>query len=96
MLIWFNLERNETGKGLSNIKDTFAESFQLRMSVLHQSMCIFKAGSSSSYDGWGKYKEKVPDVSHPNQNVETTCNFKLKLTQLKDLFIKRGQKTSQR
>ena len=30
--------------------------------------------------GWAKYKEKLPDVSHPNQNVETTCNSKLKFT----------------
>ena len=47
------------------------------MSVLHQSMCIFKAGLSSSYDGWAKYKEKVPDVSDPSQIVETTYNSKL-------------------
>ena len=39
-----------------------------------------KASLSSSYDGRGKYKEKVPDVSDPNQNVETTCNAKLKFT----------------
>ena len=39
-----------------------------------------KAGLSSSYDGWAKCKEKVPDVSDPNQNVETTCNSKLKFT----------------
>ena len=51
-----------------------------------------KAGLSSSYDGWVKCKEKVPDVSDPNQNVETTCNSKLKFTELKDLFIKRVQK----
>ena len=37
MLIWFNLQRDRTGNGLSNIKDTFAESLQLQMSVLHQS-----------------------------------------------------------
>ena len=34
---------------------------------------------SSSYDGWAKYKEKVPDVSDANQNVET-CNSELKFT----------------
>ena len=78
MLIWFNSQGNGTGNGLFNIKDTFAESLQLQMSVLHQSMCMFKAGLSSSYDGWVKYKEKVPDMSDPNQNVETTCNSKLK------------------
>ena len=42
--------------------------------------------------GQNKCKEKVPDVSDPNQNVETTCNCKLKFTSLKDLFIKSVQK----
>ena len=40
---------------------------QLKMSFLHQSMYIFKAGLSSLYYGWAKYKEKVTDVSDPNQ-----------------------------
>ena len=79
-LIWFNLQRDGTRNGLSNIKDTFPESLQLQMSVLHHNMCIFKADLSSSCDGWAKYKEKIHDVSDPNQNVETTCNFKLKFT----------------
>ena len=54
VLIWMkqtltrlDLQRDGTGNGLSNIKDTFAESLQLQMPVLHQSMCIFKAGLSS-------------------------------------------------
>ena len=76
----------------SNIKDTFAESFQPQLSILHQSMCIVKTGLSSLSDGWAKYKEKVPDVSDSNQNVETTCNSKLKFIELKDLFIKKVQK----
>ena len=47
--IWFNLQRAGTENGLYNIKGTFArESLQLEMSVLHQSMCIFKADLSSS------------------------------------------------
>ena len=79
-LIWFNVQRVGTGNGLPNIKETFSESLQLRMSVLHHSMCIFKPRLSSSYDGWAKYKEKVPDVPEPNQNVEKTCNSKLKFT----------------
>ena len=78
-LIWFSLQRDVTGNGSSNVKDTFVENFQLQLSVLHQSMRIFKAGPSSLY-GWAKYKEKVPDVSDPNQNVEKTCNSKLKFT----------------
>ena len=28
--------------------------------------------------GQNKYKEKVPDVSDPNQNIEKACNSKLK------------------
>ena len=72
MLIWFKLQRDGTGNELSNIKDTFAESLLLQMPVLHQSMCIFKAGLASLYDCLTKYKEKVPDVSDPNQNVGTT------------------------
>ena len=41
-------------------------------------MYIFKAGLSSLYNDWAKYKEKVPDVLDPDQNVKATCNFKLK------------------
>ena len=39
-LIWFNLQRDGTRNGLSNIKETFAESLQLQISVLHQCMRI--------------------------------------------------------
>ena len=91
--IWFNLQRDGCGNGLSNIKDTFAESLQLQMSVFHQSMCILKASLSSSYDGWAKYKEKVPDVSDLSQNVETTCNS---IHNLKIYSSKECRKTSQR
>ena len=80
-LIWFNLQRDGTGNGLSNIKDTFAESLQLQMSVLHQSMYIFKAGLSIQVHTMGeKNVKKVPDPSDPNQNVEKTWNSKLKFT----------------
>ena len=44
-LIWFNLQRDETRNGLSNIKETFAENLQLQISVLHQSMRIFQGWS---------------------------------------------------
>ena len=74
-LIWFNLQRYGTRNGLSNIKETFAESsapkyehFPRLVSQVHMMA------------GQNKYKEKVPDVSDPNQNVETICNSKLKLT----------------
>ena len=81
-LICFNLQRDGTGNGLSNIKDAFAESLQLQISVLHQSMSIFHSSRlvSKVHDDWAKCQEKLPDVSDLNQNVETTCNFKLKFT----------------
>ena len=81
-LIWFNLQRDETRNGLSNIKETFAESLQLQMSVLHKRMSIFQSSMLASlvHIGWAKCKEKVPDVSDPNQNVETGSHSKLKFT----------------
>ena len=71
MLVCFSLQRNGTGYGFSNIKNIFAKSFQLQISVLHQSIRIFKAGLSSLSDGWVNYKETIPDVLDFNQNVET-------------------------
>ena len=91
-LVCCNLLRNGTENGFYNIKDTFAENFNLQLSVLHQSICIFKAGLSGLSDDKAKYKGKIPDMSDFNQNVETTCNSKLKFVELKDLFIKRVQK----
>ena len=44
-LIWFNLQRDRTRNGLSNIKETFAESLQLQITVLHQRMKIFQSSS---------------------------------------------------
>ena len=92
MLECFNLQRKETGNRLSNIDDTFGESFQLQIALLQQSLNIFKACLSSLSDGWAKYKQKVPDMSDSNQNLETTCNSKLKFAELKDFFIKRVPK----
>ena len=42
-LIGFNLQRDGTRNGLSNIKETFAETLQLQVSVLHQRMSIFQS-----------------------------------------------------
>ena len=93
-LIWFNLQRDGTSNGLSNIKETFAESLQLQMSLLHQRMSIFQSSMLVSLVriGRAKCKEKVPDVSDPNQNVETRSHSKLNFTYFKDIFIKRVQK----
>ena len=43
MLIWFNLQRDGTRNGLSNINGTFAEILQLQMLVLHQCVSIFQS-----------------------------------------------------
>ena len=48
-LIWFNLQRDGTRNGLSNIKKTFAESLQLQMSVLHQHTSIFQSSMLVSH-----------------------------------------------
>ena len=92
---WYASIWNGTENGLSNIEDTFPESFQLQISVLHQSLCIFKAGLSSLSHGWAKYKQKVPHMSDSNQNLETICNSKLKFAELK-ISSKGCQRTSQR
>ena len=42
-LICFILQRDGSGNGLCNIKNTFAESMQLQISVLHLSMSIFQS-----------------------------------------------------
>ena len=72
-------------------KDMELEMDCLTSKRVFQQICSYKcqfclkvwasstAGPSGSYDGWEKCKEKVP-VSDPNQNAETTCNFKLKST----------------
>ena len=86
------LRRNGTVNRLSNIKDTFAESFQYKISVLHQSICIFQTGLLSISDEWVKHTEKLPNVSDSNQSDKAACNLKLRFTELKDFFIKRVQK----
>ena len=54
-LIWFNLQKDGTRNGLSNIKEIFAENLQLKMSVLCAKVWAFsKADLSSSCDDWTK------------------------------------------
>ena len=82
-LLWFNLQRDGTGNGLSNIQGNVSRKCagaNVSSAPKYEHLPIFKAGLSISYDGWAKCKEKVPDASDPNQNVETTCNSKLKFT----------------
>ena len=62
------------------------------MTVLLQSMAISKAGLPNLDNPGTKYKDKVPNVSDSNQNIETSCKSKLKLSELKDLYIKSSEK----
>ena len=77
-----NLQRDRTRNGLSNIKETFAESLQLQMSILHQRMSIYQSSRLVSQVNMmaGQNVKKIPDVSDPNQNLEKRCNSKLKFT----------------
>ena len=74
-LIWFNFQRDGTRNGFSNIKETFTENLQLKMSVLcckvyeHFPRLVSHVHMMA---GQNKCKEKVPGVSDPNQNVEIT------------------------
>ena len=69
-LIWFNLQRNGTRNRLSNIKETFPENLQLKMLVSAPKYEHFPRLVSQVHmmTGRNKCKEKVPDVSDPNQN----------------------------
>ena len=52
MLIWFNLQGDETERG---------GSLKLQLSLLHQSMFLFKAGLSSQVIAGQNIKD-VPDI----------------------------------
>ena len=65
------------------------------MAVLHQSMCISKAGHSSLRHVRAECKDKKPDMSNFHQNIEVWCNSKLKLPKFKDLCIKNTEKVIQ-
>ena len=53
-------------------------------------MCIFKTGLLRISDEWVKHKEKIPDVSDPNQSDKAACNPKLWFTELKRLIHQKG------
>ena len=59
-LIWYNLQRDGTGNGFSNIKDTFATA-NISSAPKYVHLQVFKACLSSSHDGLAKYKKKLPE-----------------------------------
>ena len=88
-LIWFNSQRDGTGNGLSNTRDTFAESLQLQISVLHQSMCILHVMTRQNIN------KKYLMCQIPVKMVEQHAIPNSSLHNLKIYSSKRCRKTSQ-
>ena len=97
-LIWFNLQRNGTRNGLSNIKEIFAENLELQMSVLHQSMSIFQ-GWSLKFIWWLdkiNVKKKYLMCQIPIKMLKQNATPNSSLHNLKIYSSKGCRKTSQR
>ena len=98
-LIWFNLQRDETRNGLSNIKETFAERLQLQMSVLHQRMSIFQSSmlvSQVHMMAGQNVKKKYLMCQIPIKMLKQEATPNSSLHNLKIYLSKRCRKTSQR
>ena len=98
-LIWFNLQRDGTRNGLSNIKETFAESLQLQMSVLHQRMSIFQSSrlvSQVHMMAGQNVKKKYLMCQIPIKMLKQHATPNSSLHNLKIYSSKGRRKTSQR
>ena len=98
-LIWFNLQRDGTRNGLSNIKETFVESWQLQMSVLHQPVSIFQSSMlvSQVHMMAGKnVKKKIPMCQIPIKMLKQEVTPNSSLHNLKIYLSKECRKNSQR
>ena len=98
-LLWFNLQRDETRNGLSSIKETFAESLQLQMSVLHQRMSIFQSSmlvSQVHMMAGQNVKKKYLMCQIPIKMLKQEATPNSSLHNLKIYLSKRCRKTSQR
>ena len=98
-LIWFNLQRDETRNELSNIKETFAESLQLQMSVLHQRMSIFQSSMLASQVymmAEENVKKKYLMCQIPIRILKQEATPNSSLHNLKIYLSKRYRKTSQK
>ena len=98
-LIWFNLQRDGTRNGLSNIKETFSESLQLQMSVLHQRMSIFQSSrlvSQVHMMAGQNVKKKYLMCQIPIKMLKQHATPNSSLHNLKIYSSKGCRKTSQR
>ena len=85
-LIQFNLQRDGTRNGLPNIKETFSESLQLQMSVLHQRMSIFQSSrlvSQFHMMAGQNVKKKYPMCQIPIKLLKQEATPNLRLHNLK-------------
>ena len=98
-LIWFNLQRDGTRNGFSNIKETFAESLQLQISVLHQRMSIFQSSmlvSQVHMMAGQNVKKKYLMCQIPIKMLKQHATPNSSLHNLKIYSSKGCRKTSQR
>ena len=98
-LIWFNLQRDGTRNGLPNIKETFTESLQLQMSVLHQRMSIFQSSLLASQVhmmAGQNVKKKYLMYQIPIKMLKQEATTNSSLHNLKVHLSNRCRKTSQR
>ena len=98
-LIWFNLQRDVTRNRLSNIKETFAESLRLQMSVFHQRMSIFQSSilvSQVHMMAGQNVKKKYLMCQIPIKILKQEASPNSILHNLKIYLSKGCRKTSQR
>ena len=98
-LIWFNLQRDGTRNGFSNIMENFAESLQLQMSVRHQRMGIFQSSmpvSQVHMMAGQNVKKKYLMCQIPIKMLEQEATPNSILHNLKVYLSKGCRKTSQR
>ena len=98
-LIWFNLQRNGTRNRLSNIKETFAESLQLQIPVLHQRMSICQSSmlvSQVNMMAEQNVKKKCLTCQIPIKILKQEVTPNSSLHNLQIYLSKGCRKTSQR
>ena len=98
-LIWFNLQRDQPRNGLPNIKETFLESLQLQISVLHQHMSIFQSSrlvSQVHMMAGQNVKKKYAMCQIPIKMLKQVATPNSNLHNLKIYLSKGCRKTSQR
>ena len=99
-LIWFNLQRDGTRNGLSNIKKTFAESFaatNVSSAPTYEHFPVFNAGLSQVDMKAGQnVKKKYLMCQIPIKMLQQEATPNSSLHNLKIYLSKGCKKTSQR